>query len=129
MENQKNNKQYFLITNRKAIERMFSSIAAAQAYFFAKTQSLNDPFETKNYRELYNGVSELSDQLNPFNRKIIDAEGTYEQTKKDLVEDILNVLRHSEPENLLISLMSKIEKYEIIGKEKQFKDDEDNLPF
>ena len=123
-----NQKQYFLITD-KEIEKMFSSISAAQAYFFAQTQTARDADECKMFRDLYDGMSEVHDELNPFNRKIINAKSTVEQTRKDLVEDILNVLRHSEPQNLLISLMSKIEKYEIIGKEQKFPDDQDNLPF
>jgi hypothetical protein len=108
---------------------MFSSISAAQAYFFAQTQTARNANESEMFRDLYNGMSEVHDELNPFNRKIINAKSTVEQTRKDLVEDILSVLRHSEPQNLLISLMSKIEKYEIIGKEQKFPDDEDNLPF
>lgn len=123
-----NQKQYFLITD-KEIEKMFSSISAAQAYFFAQTQTARNSNESKMFRDLYDGMSEVHDELNPFNRKIINAKSTVEQTRKDLVEDILNVLRHSEPQNLLISLMSKIEKYEIIGKEQKFPDDQDNLPF
>jgi hypothetical protein len=123
-----NQKQYFLITD-KEIEKMFSSISAAQAYFFAQTQTARNANESEMFRDLYNGMSEVHDELNPFNRKIINAKSTVEQTRKDLVEDILSVLRHSEPQNLLISLMSKIEKYEIIGKEQKFPDDQDNLPF
>jgi hypothetical protein len=123
-----NQKQYFLITD-KEIEKMFSSISAAQAYFFAQAQTARNSNESKMFRDLYNGMSEVHDELNPFNRKIINAKSTVEQTRKDLVEDILSVLRHSEPQNLLISLMSKIEKYEIIGKEQKFPDDQDNLPF
>lgn len=123
-----NQKQYFLITD-KEIEKMFSSISAAQAYFFAQAQTARNSNESKMFRDLYDGMSEVHDELNPFNRKIINAKSTVEQTRKDLVEDILNVLRHSEPQNLLISLMSKIEKYEIIGKEQKFPDDQDNLPF
>ena len=123
-----NQKQYFLITD-KEIEKMFSSISAAQAYFFAQAQTARNSNESKMFRDLYNGMSEVHDELNPFNRKIINAKSTVEQTRKDLVEDILSVLRHSEPQNLLISLMSKIEKYEIIGKEQKFPDDQDTLPF
>ena len=78
-----NQKQYFLITD-KEIEKMFSSISAAQAYFFAQAQTARNSNESKMFRDLYNGMSEVHDELNPFNRKIINAKSTVEQTRKDL---------------------------------------------
>lgn len=86
--------------------------------------------DVKFYRSLYNPIKLLHDSIRPDFLKIRNLEMVVEESRKRMVNEIVDELTKSKPEELINNLNKILSKYEIIGRDKRPDgDDTTIIPF